>query len=121
MTRFGSGALHTRLGAPSVCAANVSPLGSVSVKVTAPFVTDPPLLLITTLYAAVPPRGRLIGAVFDTESRGTVFLVTVQSAHEPVLLATVLLTEVTPSASDPTVTTNDLVTETPAPMITSCV
>jgi hypothetical protein len=54
------------------------------------------------------------GAVFAIERRGTVFVVTVQLAQDPVLLLTELAIVSTPSLKLPTVTEKDFVTEPPA-------
>jgi hypothetical protein len=53
--------------------------------------------------------------------RGTVLVATVQLEHDPALLVTVLLIDVTLSVSEPTVTVNDFVPVTPAATVTLCV
>ena len=69
----------------------------------------------------MPPAGKLPGAVLLMLKRGTVLVATVQLEHDPALLVTVLLIDVTLSVSEPTVTVNDFVPVTPAATVTLCV
>jgi hypothetical protein len=69
----------------------------------------------------VPPAGKLTGAVLLMLKRGTVLVATVQLEHDPALLVTVLLIDVTLSLNVPTVTVNDFVSVAPAATVTLCV
>ena len=92
-----------------------------STTVTTPLVVEPPLLLTTILYVAVPPGGRLTGTDFEIAKRGTVAVDTVQPPHDPLELVTELVMMLMPSVKDPTVTVKDLVTAEFPGTVTLCV